>query len=110
MAHTELADTFQHAVKFLQCLMMIMTLSRVRGSVTNNNGFWIGLLDLSTPTFTIALLITINYENSSQSMTASDSLHSGSTTTLFSSSLPSTVTDLVLIYESLISASRMNSE
>jgi hypothetical protein len=30
-----------------------MTLSGVYGSVTNNNGFWIGLLDLLTPSFTI---------------------------------------------------------
>jgi hypothetical protein len=27
------------------------TLSRVRGSVANNNGFWIGWLDLLTPFF-----------------------------------------------------------
>jgi hypothetical protein len=38
-------------------------LSRVYGSVTNNNGFSVGWLDLLTPCFT--LLITINY-NSSQ--------------------------------------------
>jgi hypothetical protein len=36
-------------------------LSRVRSSVTNNNGFWIGWLDLLTPSF------TLNY-NSSQSI------------------------------------------
>jgi hypothetical protein len=37
-------------------------LSRVRGSVPNNNGFWIGLLDLLTH-FWPYLLITINYNN-----------------------------------------------
>jgi hypothetical protein len=42
-------------------------LSRVHGSMTDNNGFWIGLLDLLTPLQ--CLLITINY-NSSQQMTA----------------------------------------
>jgi hypothetical protein len=30
-------------------------MSRVRGSVTNNNGFWIGWLDLLTPSFTVTL-------------------------------------------------------
>jgi hypothetical protein len=50
-----------------------------------------------------SLLITINY-NSSKSMTA------GWTTTVLSSGLPSTVTDLVLIYESHTSTSRMNYE
>jgi hypothetical protein len=37
-------------------------------------------------------------------MTASDSLHSDWTTSVFSSSLSSTVTDLVLIHESLTSS------
>jgi hypothetical protein len=37
-----------HTKKILSC---------VRGSMTNNNGFWIGLLDLLTPSFTI----TLNY-------------------------------------------------
>jgi hypothetical protein len=46
--------------------------------------------------------ITVSYNNS-QSMTASDSLLFDWTTTVFSSSLFSTVTDLVLIYESLTS-------
>jgi hypothetical protein len=32
-------------------------LSRVRASLTNNNGFWIGWLDLLTPSFTV----TLNY-------------------------------------------------
>jgi hypothetical protein len=44
--------------------MFTFTLSRMRGSVTNNKGFWIGWLDLLA-----------NY-NSSQSMAALDSLHS----------------------------------
>jgi hypothetical protein len=43
-------------------------------------------------------------------MAASYSLHADWTTTVFSSSLPSTVTDLALIYESLTSASRMKDE
>jgi hypothetical protein len=34
---------------------IILILSRVYGSVTNNNEFWIGLLDLLTPSFTITL-------------------------------------------------------
>jgi hypothetical protein len=37
-------------------------LSRVYGAVTNNNGFWIGRLDLLTPSFTVTL--TQNYNNS----------------------------------------------
>jgi hypothetical protein len=41
----------------------IYVLSRVRSSVTNNNGFWIGWLELLTPSFTITY-------NSSHSMTA----------------------------------------
>jgi hypothetical protein len=49
-------------------------LSCVQGSVANNNGFWTGWLDLLTPSLQL-LLITFNY-NSSQSMTASDSLRS----------------------------------
>jgi hypothetical protein len=49
-------------------------LSRVRGSVTNNNGLWIGLLDV-LPSSLQLLLTAINY-NSSQSRTVKDSLHS----------------------------------
>jgi hypothetical protein len=48
--------------------------SRGRGSVSNNNGFWIGWLDLLALLLQLHL-ITINY-NSSQSMTPKDSLHS----------------------------------
>jgi hypothetical protein len=50
-------------------LLICILLSRVRGSVTNKNGFWIGWLNLLTPSFTITF-------NSSQSMPAYDSLHS----------------------------------
>jgi hypothetical protein len=63
-------------------------------------------LDLLTPSFTITC-------NQSQSITTAHNqwlLHSAWTTTVFSSSLPSPVTDLVLIYESLTSTSWMNSE
>jgi hypothetical protein len=42
-------------------------LSRVRGSVTNNNGFWTGWLDLLTPSF----IITLNY-NQLQYLTIND--------------------------------------
>jgi hypothetical protein len=52
---------------------MVVTISdnvsRVRGSVTNNNRFWIRWLDLLKPSFTTTY-------NSSQSMTPWDSLHS----------------------------------
>jgi hypothetical protein len=53
---------------------VVNILSRVQGSVTNNNGFWIGWLDLLALLLQ-PLLITISY-NSSQSMTGQDSLHS----------------------------------
>jgi hypothetical protein len=36
-------------------LLLLFILSRVYGSVTNNNGLWIGWLDLLTPSFTISL-------------------------------------------------------
>jgi hypothetical protein len=39
-------------------------LSRVFGFVTNNNGFWIGWLDLLTPSLYNLSLITISYKNS----------------------------------------------
>jgi hypothetical protein len=41
---------------------LFMLLSYVRGSVTNNIGFWIWWLDLLTPSFTISL--NHNYNNS----------------------------------------------
>jgi hypothetical protein len=49
-------------------LIFESVLLRVRGSVTNNSGFWIGWLDLMALLLQL-LLITINY-NSSQLMTA----------------------------------------
>jgi hypothetical protein len=51
-----------------------IVLSRVRASVTNNNGFWIGWLDLLALLLQLPL-ITITY-NSSQSVTVYDSFHS----------------------------------
>jgi hypothetical protein len=54
------------------CLLFIF--SRVRGSVTTNNGFWIGRLDLLALLLQLHL-ITITYK-SSRSATAKDSLHS----------------------------------
>jgi hypothetical protein len=65
--------------------------------VTNNNGFWIGRLDLLALLLQL-LLITITY-NSSQSLAKTFSIPSW-TTRVFSS----TVTDLVLIYESVTSS------
>jgi hypothetical protein len=55
-------------------LVIRKILSRVRDSVTNNNGFLIRWLNLLTPSLQ-SLLITISYD-SSQSMAAYDSLHS----------------------------------
>jgi hypothetical protein len=52
-------------------------LSRVYGSVTNNNGFWIWWLVLLTPSLQ-SLLITINLQPNSSSSTAEDTLHSRS--------------------------------
>jgi hypothetical protein len=72
-------------------------LSRVWGSVTNSNGFWIGWLDLLTLLLQL-FLITINYNNSHQWRSKTRSIPSW-TTSVFSS----TVTDLVLIYESVTS-------
>jgi hypothetical protein len=67
-------------------------LSRVRGSVTNNNGFWIGWLD------SLALLLQLqSAHNRWLSKTRSIPYW---TTSVFSS----TVTDLVLIYESVTSS------
>jgi hypothetical protein len=58
--------------------------SRVYGSVTNNNGFWIGWLNLLTVSFTITRNhnqlqeITINLQPYPSSLTAEDSPHSRS--------------------------------
>jgi hypothetical protein len=68
-----------------------------RGSVTNNNGFCIGWLDLLA--LLLQPLLIINY-NSSQSMTVQDSYIPYWITSVF----PSAVTDLVLIYESVTSS------
>jgi hypothetical protein len=43
------------------CLTTLMIWSRVYGSVTNHNGFWIGFIDTF---FVHSLLITINYKDS----------------------------------------------
>jgi hypothetical protein len=59
-----------------------MILSRVYGSVTNNNGFWIGWLDLLTPSCTVSLNhsqlheFTIHLQPNPSYLTAEDSLHS----------------------------------
>jgi hypothetical protein len=37
------------------CFIWAIILSGFRGSVTNDNGFWIGWLDLLTPSFAISL-------------------------------------------------------
>jgi hypothetical protein len=70
---------------FSQSLLLLL-LSRVYGSVTNNNGFWIGWLDLLTPCSTITLnqnqlkQLAINLQPNPSSLTVEDSLHSRSTT------------------------------
>jgi mRNA-degrading endonuclease YafQ of YafQ-DinJ toxin-antitoxin module len=62
----------------------------------------IGFIDA----FTVSLILNQLTTAHSQQLPKTHSLHSSWTTTVFSS----TVTDLILIYESLTSASRMNSE
>jgi hypothetical protein len=60
---------------------------RVYGSVTNNNGFWIGWLDLLTASFTVThnhnqlQELAINLQSNPCSLTVEDSLHSGSRST-----------------------------
>jgi hypothetical protein len=66
--------------------------SRVRGSTTNDNGFWIGWLDVLAPSLQLQQL-TIN-----TCLRLAPFLNW--TTSVFSS----TVTDLVLIYESVTSS------
>jgi hypothetical protein len=70
-------------------------LSRFRGSMTNNNGFWFGWLDLLTPSLQLQPIITAHNQWLFKT-------HSVSywTTSVFSSA----VTDLVLIYESVTSS------
>jgi hypothetical protein len=70
-------------------------LSRVRGSVTNSNGFWVGWLDLLPLILQLQLLITAQ----NQWLCKTPSILYW-TTSVFSS----TVTDLVLIYESVTSS------
>jgi hypothetical protein len=72
-----------------------MILSRVRGSVINNNGFWIGWLDL------LALLLQLQsiIRAHKRWLPKTRSIPYW-TTSVFSS----TVTDLVLIYESVTSS------
>jgi hypothetical protein len=41
---------------FIRCYNKSNVVSRVRGSVTNKRVFWIGWLDLLTPSFTISLI------------------------------------------------------
>jgi hypothetical protein len=66
--------------------------SRVRGSMTNNNGFWIGWLDLLALLLQLLSILTAH----NQWLSATRSIPYW-TTSVFSS----TVTDLVLIYESV---------
>jgi hypothetical protein len=70
-------------------------LSRIYGCVSNNNGFWIGWLDLLTASFTIShnhklQEITVNLQSNPSSLTAKDSLHS-----LSGSTAPSNWTTLL---------------
>jgi hypothetical protein len=57
---TKMQQRYTHDVIMLCALCTI--LSRVLGSVTNNNGFWVGWLDLLTPSFKI----TLNYNQLQQ--------------------------------------------
>jgi hypothetical protein len=58
-----------HIFFYLSFFLICIVLSRVRGSVTNSNGFRIGWLDLLTHPFTI----TLNY-NQLQQLTINDCL------------------------------------
>jgi hypothetical protein len=66
---------------------LINILSRVYGSVINNNGFWIGLLDLLTPFLTIIRNhnqlheLTIKLQPKPSSLATGDSPHSRSHST-----------------------------
>jgi hypothetical protein len=72
--------------------------SRVRSSVTNNNGFWIGWLDLLELLWQL-LLISINYNSSNRWLSTTCPIPSWTT-----SAFSSTVTDLILIYDSVTSS------
>jgi hypothetical protein len=96
-----------HRTRNSVVLRMIQNTVTFRSSMINNNGFWITWLHLLTPSFTI----TLNYNhNSSQSMTAKDSLHSLLDYEPLLYSLSSIVTDLVLIYESLTNELRITND
>jgi hypothetical protein len=69
-------------------------LSRVRGSVTNNNGFWTGCLDVLTPPLQLKPITTAH-----KLLPKTRSIPYW-TTSVFSSA----VIDLVLIYESVTSS------
>jgi hypothetical protein len=69
--------------------------SRIRGSVTNNNGFWIGWLDLLALLLQLQPIITAHNQWVLRTLSIPYW-----TTSVFSS----TVTDLVLNYESVISS------
>jgi hypothetical protein len=60
-------------------LMCYILLSRVYGSVTNNNESSIRWLDLVTPSYTISLILN-QFEAKLSSLTAEDSVYSRSTT------------------------------
>jgi hypothetical protein len=64
---------------------VLYILSRVRGSVTSNKGFWIEWFDLLTPSFTITLyhnkFTTAHNKSSAEPLTAENSLHSRSRST-----------------------------
>jgi hypothetical protein len=74
-------------------------LSRVRGSVTNNNGFWIGWLDLLTPFFYNHYNLKSIITTHNQWLPKIRSIPYWTTSVFFS-----IVTDLVLIYESVTSS------
>jgi hypothetical protein len=83
--------------KKMYSLVFYIIFSCVRSSVTNNNGFWIGWLDLLKHLLQ-SLLIIINMTVHNQWLSKSRSI-SYWTTSVFS-----TVTGLVLIYESVTSS------
>jgi hypothetical protein len=76
--------------------MIYFTLLRMRDSVTSNNGFWIRRLDLLALLLQLQQIVTVH--NQWQSETRS--IPYRTTMSVFSS----TVTDLVLIYESVTSS------
>jgi hypothetical protein len=92
LKNTKLISTF--VMPYSYDLTFEMKLS-VRGSVTNNNGFWIGLLDLLALVLLWQPIITAH----SQWLPKTRSIPCW-TTGVFSSA----VTDLVLIYESVTSS------